>query len=371
MNRINNWEAEDVLSLLCVKNLTSPIVRDIVGRHSSFDEFLSLPMAPEIAARIMPEAMFDSPIESAKNYARRQMETAAENKCHVISYWSPEYPFMLKDIEYPPLILFVRGELSDPSSDSIAVVGTRLATNYGKLTTERYAEAFARAGAIVTSGMAYGIDRAAHYAAMKAGGKTYAVIASGLDRISPQESQKVADEIVESGGAVITEYSFGTVARPAYFPRRNRIVSGISRAALVVESRSKGGALITAQFAFDQNRDLFAVPGRITDEKSSGCNMLIKKNMAQPTTEPNDILEALGLLDDKSKQRAKSANCEIHFATKTEKTVYDAISFDPIHIDELSLRTEVEISELLVVLLKMEFNNTIRQLPGKHYIRVQ
>lgn len=371
MNRQQNWKAEDILSLVYIKNLTSPVVRDIVSRYPSFDEFLSSPMPTDIAARIMPDAMFDSPIDAAQKFSRRQMEAAESNNCQVISYWSPEYPFMLKDIEYPPLILFVRGQLADPSSDSIAVVGTRLATNYGKLTTERYSEAFAQRGAIVTSGMAYGIDRAAHFAAMKAGGKTYAVIASGLDRISPQESQKVADEIVDSGGAIITEYPFGTVARPAYFPRRNRIVSGISRATLVVESRAKGGALITAQFAFDQNRELFAVPGRITDEKSSGCNMLIKKNMAQPTTEPNDILEALGLLSGNSNPSSKTAPIEIHFATKTEKLVYDSLSFDPIHIDELSLRTDLEISELLVVLLKMEFNNTIRQLPGKHYIRMQ
>ncbi|MFW5662417.1 MAG: DNA-processing protein DprA, partial [Bacteroidota bacterium] len=220
-------------------------------------------------------------------------------------------------------------------------------------------------GIVVVSGLAYGIDTTSHMAVVKAGGTTYAVIACGQDRISPQSSQKNADKIIEAGGAIVSEYRFGVPARPGYFPQRNRIISGMSDACLVVESGSRGGSLITAKFAFDQERDVFAIPGNISSQKSEGTNTLIKTNIAMPALTPGGVLEDLGI----DFEKLDFSEMKIKFDSSEEEMLYNKLSFEPVHIDTLADNTKLDISVILVRLLDLEFKGLARQLPGKYYIK--
>ena len=215
----------------------------------------------------------------------------------------------------------------------------------------------------IVSGLAAGIDTIAHTTALHAQGLTIAVIGSGINKISPYSSNKLANEIVERGGAIVSEYKNEVSATPAYFPQRNRIISGLSNATLVVESGEKGGSLITARFAFDQNRSVYAIPGNINSEKSKGANALIQKNIASIAISPEQILDDLGytaLFKSQAKQK--------QYLSVQDNLIIDNLSGDPIHIDALSERTNIPIVELTVKLLDLEFKDLIKQLPGRHYI---
>jgi DNA processing protein len=272
---------------------------------------------------------------------------------------------LLKQIFYPPTLLYVRGTLSPTESHSIGIVGTRHCTDYGRMAAEQYATRFAEAGITVVSGLAMGIDTFAHKASLKAGGTTYAVIASGIDKISPQYAASLAREISSGRGAILSEYPCGVAAQPAYFPRRNRIITGLSEAILVVESGEKGGSLITARFALDENRELFAIPGRIYSERSKGANLLIQRSEARLTLTPDDMLAALGI-EIATKEGAEAAS-ELD---ALERSIYNALSGDPIHIETLAERTGAPVQDLLFVLLQLEFKGFVRQLAGKQFMRL-
>ena len=201
---------------------------------------------------------------------------------------------------------------------------------------------------------------------MKSGGITYAVIACGIDSISPSYTERNAQKIVESGGAIISEYRCGVKATPAYFPQRNRIISGISKAVIIVESGEKGGALITAEFAFAQQKEVFAIPGNITSDKSQGTNLLIKNQIASIALSPESVFEDLGFSHNLLSVR-ESLNHS--FSTKSEESSYNSLTFEPKHIDAIAEDSGLEVSDLLVALLGLEFKGLIKQLPGNHYIK--
>ncbi len=358
------WQLKDILALSFVRGLTAVTLRSLVEKYSSLEELFKKPPETKVGQRLLQNDLFlNSGLTALRNEAEKQIELCQRRSVQIISYWDDGYPDLLRLIPFPPALLFVRGKLST-EKDSIGIVGTRLCTNYGKLTTERFAETFSKNGLIVTSGLANGIDSIAHKAVVNAGGVTYAVIASGIDCISPQLSAKLAEQISEKG-AVISEYRCGIRALPAYFPQRNRIISGLSKAVLVVESGLKGGALITAQFAADQSRELFAVPGSITSEKSLGTNKLIRKNMAIIALSPEDMLEELGYL-----AIAQPAKESITFNHEIEKKIYEAISFEPIQMDTLAEQLKLSPQDIMVNLLMLEFRGLIRQLAGKQFIRL-
>jgi DNA processing protein len=233
------------------------------------------------------------------------------------------------------------------------------------MAAEQYAMTFAQAGITVVSGLATGIDSFAHKAAVKAGGATYAVIASGIDCISPQLSSALAREISSGKGAIVSEYPCGTGAQRAYFPRRNRIITGISKGVVVVESGEKGGSLITARFALDENRELFAIPGRIYSERSKGTNELIQRSEARLTLSPNDVLTTLGFAELAS--QLTEAAPEL---SALERSIYKELTGDPIHIETLAERTGASVQDLLFVLLELEFRGLVRQMAGKQFMRL-
>ncbi|MCL5992274.1 MAG: DNA-processing protein DprA [Bacteroidetes bacterium] len=370
MSYPGNWNLEDILTFSYIKGVNSSLLRKAV---ENFDDLQKLSESDDkmFADKINQYEIFSdnnsSVWASAREEAKRQIDYAEDNNCSIITIWDEDYPELLKDIVLPPIILYVKGKLQTKSSISISMVGTRKCTTYGQLAAEKFAEYFATHGIIVTSGLAYGIDTISHLSAIKAKGTSYAIVAAGLDKITPVEAVRNSQKIVEKGGTIISEYKFGTVTLIGYFPQRNRIISGISLATIIVECGIKSGALITAKFALDQQREVFAVPGRIDSEKSKGTNLLIKNNSASPALSPEQVLIDLGLA--KPDSMLIEGNKPMLKLNVIEKAIYDLLDNEPLHIDEIATSTDYEINEILVAMLEMEFRDIIRKLPGNYYIR--
>ncbi|MDE3057664.1 MAG: DNA-processing protein DprA [Bacteroidota bacterium] len=288
---------------------------------------------------------------------------------HILTVWDDEYPDYLRRIYDPPPVLFVRGALLPADKFSIAIVGTRTPTAYGKLIAERFARELAEKGLTVVSGLARGIDTIAHQSAMKANGRTIAVIGSSIDIIYPPENRKLVEKI-ETGesGAVVSEFFMGTKPDPGNFPRRNRIISGISLGTLIVETAENGGAMITASTALDQNRELFCIPGNITEKYSAGANKLIRDGHAKLVQSIDDILSELEpVLRPILKTSATKPEIQL---TAFEQKLFDILSTDPMHIDTIAERAEFSTSDTLVNLLSLEFKGIVKQLPGKLFVRM-
>ncbi len=366
----NHWTHEDIWGLSLVPRMKMVRLKQWVEEYSSLEHLLD--DAPEelLQMGIARGSLFQSRVAgNIRELAAKQHERCQAQNIRTITFWDDEYPAHLQHIFYPPVLLYVRGVLQKRDAAAISIVGTRHCTDYGKLTAERYADAFARSRVVVVSGLAMGVDTIVHKAVVAARGVTYAVVASGLDKLNSYNEQ-LAQAIDAAGGAVLSEYPCGTAALPAYFPQRNRIISGISQATVVIESGEKGGSLITAKFALDQNRELFAVPGRISSDKSRGTNLLIQRSQAYLTLAPDDVLSTLGWAD-KGASSASAAPLLDEPLSAVEQRVYDVLSLEPIQIDALALASQVPVHELLVVLLELEFKGYVRQLPGKQFLRAR
>ncbi len=356
------WNRIDILKLSLSKGLSYSLQKKTIERFENFND-LMLHMPLELASKLLPQELFTN---KNSDVFLEQLELLEKNEISFVTFWDDDYPSNLKRIEQAPIILYYKGTLANQNRENISIVGTRHCSFYGKMVAENFVADFVRNGITIVSGMAYGIDTIAHRSAVKSGGITYAVIASGIDNISSQIAEKTAQEIIDSGGAIISEYKCGTVARPGNFPQRNRIISGMSIATVVIESDIKGGSLITARFALDQNREVFAVPGQINSQKSAGCNKLIHSNSAGVALSVQQILKDLGILSDTAANEKKS---EIKFFKKEDKLLFDVLSHEPQHIDTLTELANMEISEILVKLLDFEFKGYVRQLPGKYYMK--
>lgn len=289
---------------------------------------------------------------------------------------SPEYPDLLKRIYDPPVLLYLRGKQSpDMLINSIGIVGTRKPTDYGKKMAEKFAEELSSAGIAVVSGFARGVDTYAHKAVLKnknASAITAAVFGCGVDMIYPPENKALYDEMLEKG-LLISEYEISAFPDAVNFPKRNRIISGLSFGTIVIESDIDGGALITARTALDQSREVFAVPGYITSKVSHGTNALIKNGQAKLVENLDDILveisnKLVGLKLNSVNGNSISVN-EVPELNGNEKLVYDTflMNLEPIHIDLISEKSGLNISDSLVTLLNMEFKGIVEQLPGKRF----
>lgn len=274
-----------------------------------------------------------------------------------------KYPKLLKEIFKPP-VLYIRGNFQKTDKHSLAIVGTRTPTHYGKQVAEKFTYELAQAGFTIVSGLAMGIDALVHKTALQAKGRTIAVLGSGIDDKSlyPQENKKLAQKI-EKSGAVISEYPVGTSGRPGYFPQRNRIISGISLGVLIIEAGFKSGALITARCAIDQNREVFCVPGSILSEKSVGPNNLIKLG-AKLVTRIEDILEELNLTQSLKLFETK----KIIGDNAEEKKILKFINYEPVHIDELIKQTKLNTAIINATLSIMEIKNKIKNMGGGNYV---
>ncbi len=267
-----------------------------------------------------------------------------------------EYPSCLKSIPNPSVFLFVRGKLP-PLHKAIGIVGTRQITDYGKIVTERFARDLVRNGFVVISGLALGVDETAHKETVRNSGITVAVLGSGVDNIYPYVNRSLSERIIRSGGAVISEYPLGTPALQHHFPMRNRIISGLSRGVLVVEGGIKSGALITARYALEQGREVFAVPNNITKIGLSGTNHIIRRGEAKLVEKVNHILEDFQMEAVKIKQ-------PISFTT-IESELIERIVNQGKSIDELVMETHYNVSRLTEVFIELQLKGVVREINRK------
>ncbi len=275
------------------------------------------------------------------------------------------YPSRLKEIDQPPPVLYVRGEWTAEDEFAVAIVGTRRVTPYGRQITEELAAFLAGNGITVVSGLARGVDAVAHQAALRAGGRTAAVLGSGVDKIYPPEHRQLAEQITKQG-ALVSDYAPGTPPEAANFPPRNRIISGLSMATVVVEAGETSGALITAEFAAEQGREVFAVPGSILAPQSKGTNKLIQQG-AQPLLSVNDIMQALNL----TRLGAQKAARKVLPADAVEAQLLGALGDQPVHVDELRNQTGLPIEKVSATLTLMELKGMVRQVGGMNYVSVR
>jgi len=347
--------AENVFSaepaeLAEIENISAKSARFILDSYKGFNEF---------------DNTFDEYISKAEKL-----------NITILPLSSPDYPDLLKRIYDPPVILYLRGNQSpDKLINSIGIVGTRKPTDYGKKMSERFAEELSTAGIAVISGFARGVDTYAHKAVLKnknSAAITAAVFGCGVDMIYPPENKTLYDEMLEKG-MLISEYEISAFPDAVNFPKRNRIISGLSLGTIVIESDIDGGALITARTALDQSREVFAVPGYITSKVSSGTNALIKNGQAKLVENLDDVLVELSGKLQGLKLNGLNGNSiivdKVPELTGNEKQVYDTflMNLEPIHIDFISEKSGLNISDSLVTLLNMEFKGIVEQLPGKRF----
>jgi len=363
-------DKEQLINLSAIAGVGATRIRALVAHFKSTGEVFNASIKQLIAVDGIE-------LRTAKNiknyndfdYGKRQFDCARQDGVEIIDFWDECYPENLKKIYDPPAFIFMKGTLSKQDKYAISIVGTRLPSSYGKLVAEKIAKELAQKGLVIVSGLARGIDTISHWAAVHSGGRTIAVMGTGLDQIYPGENKKLAEKIVEQG-ALVTEFPMGTKPDAVNFPRRNRIISGLGLGTVVVEAGLKSGALLTANYALEQNREIFAVPGNINSPKSMGTNQVIKDG-AKLITSANDVLIELEsqlkyfLKEDKTKTTKLPENL-----SELEQALLNKLSNEPIHIDKLANVIGKSTAETLSALLPLEFKDLVKQLPGKLFVRV-
>ena len=294
----------------------------------------------------------------------RELKLIEEFNVSIVTIRDQSYPSNLRQIYDSPPLLYVRGNFQPEDDLAISMVGSRLASNYGRMTTERIAGDLARHGVTMVSGMARGIDSAAHRGALLVGGRTIAVLGCGVDIVYPPENRHLFDEIV-AHGAVISEFPMSTPPEGVNFPRRNRIISGLSLGVVIVQASARSGSLITARLALEQNRDVFAVPGNVGMTGSQGTNRLIKQG-AKLTESAEDILEEV--LPRFRHQWVESEDRDLSLEEEEER-VFCLLEDEPIHIDSIIAQTRMSASRVSAILLQLELNGLVQQLSGKRFVK--
>ncbi|MEW6600792.1 MAG: DNA-processing protein DprA [Nitrospirota bacterium] len=356
--------------------------------------WLALNFLPEVgpvnARRLVsafgsPEKIFQMPVDELQNVegigenrsrciaafnrwdaVRREIETADKKGIKLVTFHDVEYPEHLRNIHDAPMVLYVRGDLRESDKYAVAIVGSRASTDYGTQVAEKMGHRFASSGLTVVSGMARGIDTSAHKGALHAGGRTIAVLGSGIDVPYPLSNRGLKKDI-ESSGAVISEFPLGTPPGKENFPRRNRIISALSFGVVVVEAARGSGSLITAAYALEQGREVFAVPGNITSRNSKGTNDLIKKG-AKLVESAEEVIEELrpqlkGVLREDSITRER----RLPEMTNDEKVLYHYLDCEPKHIDTITREKSMTTGKALSILLTLELKGVIRQTEGKRF----
>src|SRR5438874_6702061 len=315
----------------------------------------------EVAEQI---STWESTVDLAAELGRVRQLGAA-----VITQGSPSYPKSLREIHAPPIVLYVWGELKDRDHHAIGIIGARRTTHYGVESAKKLAYQLAYAGLTITSGLARGIDTAAHQGALAAKGRTIAVIGAGLAKLYPPENAALAEKIRSGNGAVVSEFSMEIDPDRQTFPMRNRIISGWSHGILVVEAGLNSGALITAAQALEQGRSVYAVPGHINAPSAMGSNRLIQQG-AKLVMEANDILDDLQILLPEAKPLPEAAVRPLPLLSGEERRIYDAIDAVETSIDDIAAKTELPSAAVSSTLLRLELKRLVKQLPGKYFVKL-
>ncbi len=360
-------EYEHMLHLLQI-----PIVGDVNAKtlisycgsaeavlKESKKNLLKIPQISDQTAKNIIDYIPDGTVE-------KELEFIEKFKIEVLTYTHIQYPKRLKQLIDSPLLLFKKGNMNLNHNRTLAIVGTRKNTQYGKEITQQIVHALKPFNLHIISGLAYGIDSIAHQAANEANIENAAVLAHGLHTIYPYKNAAIARQLIQQGGALLTEYWSQTAMHPSFFPARNRIVAGMADACLVVESEPSGGSLITAKIAHKYKRKLMAIPGRIGDKMSSGCNMLIKNGMADIIECASDIAHFMDW--DLQQNQAHDIHLELFKElTPDEQAIVEILKNGKISYDQLLILSQVPMSRLTTSLLQLELNGIVHALPGKTF----
>ncbi len=370
MSSLDLNELTNLKLLLSVARLGPNRIKNLLTKFYNSEKILSSDFHQLISTEGISNNLAQR-IQKA-NSKRREVEESLSKELdklvkiggEIITILDEGYPFLLKKIYDPPIILYKLGEFKKEDENSIAVVGTRRPSDYGKQQTEKLCKDIVERNITIVSGMARGIDSISHRTALTNGGRTIAVLGSGLDVIYPPENKKLFSEI-KSNGVVLSEYPPGTKPEAMNFPKRNRIISGLTAGTVVIETGITGGALQTAEFALDQSREVFALPGNINAKTSDGTNRLIQKGEAKLITNVDDILSELNLkITSPIKQSKRKTHIDLNIF---EEKIMNVLNDEPTQIDKIAELTKLSTSDCLVHLLSLEFGGLVRQLPGKTF----
>lgn len=354
-------DLHDFIDLLSIKKLTERRLYDLLEHYGS-PERIKRASGSELAALVGHDCARSIASLFVTEELEHAHEIAEKYAISVIPYYAAGYPSWLKTISDFPPVLFVRGTILPDDETALAIIGTRGATVYGKNIAEQFAAEFVAAGATIISGMARGIDTAAHTSALKHGGRTIAVLGCGVDRCYPPENSDLMKRIIEHG-AVISEFAISTPPLAQNFPKRNRIVSGLAQAVIAIEAKEKSGVMNTVSWAASQNKDVYAIPGNIYSKTSSGTNRLIKEG-AIPVTSAGEVLELCGFGPRHHEKSVHTANLD-----DTERMVWQHLSHEPIYLDVLSESMNRPTGMILNTLLALELKGMVRQLPGMMFVK--
>ena len=360
-------DRELLIGLNLIPQLSPRRTQRLFARFESFRsiwEASSVDLSRLFNSQVIGEAIASARSERAID---EELASAEEQAIRILTLVDSDYPALLREIDDPPLVLYVRGDPSIDVARAIAVVGTRRSTRYASLVAARLSSQLAMRGVTVVSGLATGTDAAAHQGVLDVGGKTVAVMGCGVDRVYPKRNQALYDGIVETG-TVISEYPLGSRPAKWTFPQRNRIISGLSRGVVVVQAPERSGALITARLALEQGREVFAVPGNITNRTSAGTNRLIRDG-AKLVVEVEDILEEypdLAHLPRGADEPEAEAGPKLG---EREQEVFDLIGLEAVHVDDIIGRADLSPTEASHVLLLLQLEGLIEEVEGGRYVR--
>lgn len=360
-----------LLALLGVEGVGPAKARALVAYLGSAQAALAAPLAkllqvPDVGEKVAAAIRSAHARGEVLRAAEAELAWCAREGVRIWTYRDADYPEALKAEPYLPLVLYQRGALDLNARPAVAVVGTRTPSDYGRRHAARFGAALAEAGVNVVSGLAYGIDAEAHTAALHAGGATTAVLGHGIDRVYPAKHERLARQIAERGGALLTEFPRGTGPEAPNFPHRNRIIAGLARATVVIEAADTGGALITARLAFELNREVFALPGPVEQRTAVGCHRLIQHQVARLVTDPAEVLAELGI--GPGAPAPAPVQTQLDF-TAEEAEVVGYLSGEGQLLDQLAARSGKPVGQLMSVLLELEFKGAVRQLPGRKFVR--
>ncbi|MDI7260662.1 MAG: DNA-processing protein DprA [Thermodesulfobacteriota bacterium] len=302
-----------------------------------------------------------------ENAVRRELSLLKEVGGWMITLKDETYPPRLRDIYDPPALLYVRGELREKDELAVSIVGSRKTSPYGRWVTEKISQELARHGVTIVSGMARGIDSVAHWGAISGGGRTIAVLGCGVDVVYPSENRNLFAKIIDHG-AILSEFPMGSPPEGGHFPKRNRIISGLSIGVVVVQASEKSGSLITANYALDQGREVFAIPGNVGAEGSRGTNQLIKQG-AKMVESSADILEEILPQWSREKEGGQKVETAKPDLTEEEKVLYEMLGETPLHIDVMIRESQFDPGKVSSLLLNLELKELISQWPGKCFGR--
>lgn len=346
-----------------VPEIGSVRLRKLLNFFSSLETAWQAPRLELLRSRL-EEKVVNEILEARKRIdPEEEFAKLQKFKIGLLTYQDAAYPKLLKEIPNPPMLLYIKGQLLDADEMAIAVVGTRKLSSYGRQVTQDLVSDLVKAKLTIVSGLALGIDATAHQTALQAGGRTIAVLACGLNMIYPAANRSIAQKILEEKGAILSELPLNTPPLKHHFPYRNRIISGLSLGTIVVEAATDSGALITANHALEQNRQVFAVPGSIYNPVSAGPNKLIKMG-ARSVTSVSDILEELNLAN----LTQELATSEILGDNEEEQTVLAVISREPKHFDELVRSLDLPSSKFAATLTLLEMKGKVKNIGGNQYV---